>query len=1646
MGIRDLREYIKKLCGTYDIEKLGRDDEPFFKYVNGAGRIVKKVISSVADFASNAEEQLFYEFVQNAYDANSDSLMFFANEKYLIVLNNGLPFYTDQDVHTRDGELFSFLAKGASDKNSDDALGYYGQGSKLLYSLITDTGLANTRDLLYKSIYEQKKGPYVISWNDTVQLNNFLLDEADWEYNDFDNEKDNILICKVVDSYFPVIPGISDEYFSDTEYHDVVNAFNELVDPRRNLNLLRQGTAIIIPLGKGQYEKISNEDNLKKVRTRLGGFSSLTSDKEYNKGKHINHIFVFGEEVAQHEVKSIIVDTKIEGETIRYHFAFNPIFAEDGYVNFFKGLPILQAKYNLGFIIDSQAFQLDNSRQRINDFDKTKQQLMLAFNGLLMKIEDLKSTKSDAFGYVYKSLLVTNIPEGEDYDFIREPFESVFNPFFKDNVFTGSNDYVKLENARVGSYSQIINLREIGINDKKWADSATAKLYKTHKIKIDSYPISNIIEDSDKAKLSSFLLRMNESEYEQFSDKFRLESVQNFPDVAIYRSNKGKMYTFNQVIGTEPIFYFTKETPSLKSIYLGFEALEYIITPVSETENNFWSHIYQKVKEKTYLFTVSDAGKECCCGILKMLTTYSPSIYQSAVRSIELFPNMLGMRMPFKYILSDRPKNTCILDKFMLKGYKPESLDIKWLCSSDDQKWELLVSNFKFIKNYSDWKSEASQYIKDIKTIYNNSSAKQENISLYLTKEGVPTDTEEHYLKGSDRLNNDEYNKVALHFKECNFVPYNFMADLSRKPFAMTSLDLRDILDNGEKVSLKLLSLLLKVDPYLLNYSYIKNKDGQFSIFKLDGGKNFIGSDLNADASTLKMLSENDYHQIPDNVVRILDNDEINEYRFPYNKELVDDITSRCQDKTLLFPIIRICNDDTKANYFNNILTSINISSTVDEDDVVWDILKYASTNEEYRESVFSAIRFNGKSLPDTIKARKVTCRDKEYDVYDLIDDYKEDNSLIESFLKLLPDGEWFRSCYYNDKEESISTEDVYSQLTYDDLSLVQLEFSLNYFYENEPDLEDNKFSVSDSVSLKSTLEMIGNNDFPDVDKYLEINGFYKSVQVKAPKELLLEEEIMPSEIQEWLSDPKSLGKITGYYTDSSDHIKFRQAIHDGINYVGTYDSIVSDTGVLERTISWLLANTEEFFYGSSTFDTLKGFIESIPEDAELDQIPVIEFNGRIKEDKALMNLCLYGDAKDFISVDNNEFLQRLATSTKLQSFVQNHHVVYYQTTDWFEKHGIKAAGKKWSVSNSAQVKKTYQEWEEPIYKHWKEKEGITIYTSPNKIGTDFFIQRNKETIFQEQIKERSFGYDHIKKFIVVNFPNSGNDKLLTLLTKVSEYAPFFTQPFVRLQQMFLEDYQNIQAEAEKHNLDIKKVVKEAINAKKTGTNEQPGEGEKEPANNEGDVNLGLDQETKKKLENNKDAVKDIIKSYSEDELKKLAENPEDIKAKLEDIEEEEDPESQVRQTIGYIGELIYKYYLQDKLYKDMEFAADEGKGEYDFKYDNIYVDVKTNLYSFKGSTVPFYLHISQSKFLQEHPESNYRIVRISLKDLDLEEEYLRIRSLYGVDTNPRENERLKKDCDKIARKYWRKANIEEFNSLSPEYSIKLEVKNNKHA
>ena len=195
-----------------------------------------------------------------------------------------------------------------------------------------------------------------------------------------------------------------------------------------------------------------------------------------------------GEEVEQHEVQSVFVEFKVEGKPFHYHFAFNPIFAEKNFVNLFKGLPILETKLRLGFIIDSQKFDVDSSRQRISDKDKTKGQLTRAFSELVTVLKDLKESNPAKFDFIYKSIAATKYLEGEDFKFIKEAFLEVFVPFFEEFVLTSTGEYEKKEDVRYFAEEFKIPLKEIGISKYKWIDQDIKK--DLHRHKVDVEPIN----------------------------------------------------------------------------------------------------------------------------------------------------------------------------------------------------------------------------------------------------------------------------------------------------------------------------------------------------------------------------------------------------------------------------------------------------------------------------------------------------------------------------------------------------------------------------------------------------------------------------------------------------------------------------------------------------------------------------------------------------------------------------------------------------------------------------------------------------------------------------------------------------------------------------------------------------------------------------------------------------------------------------------------------------------------------------------------------------------------------------------------------------------------------------------------------------
>ena len=88
MKIRDLKQYPASICKEEQPRSITQEvaDFAMLKTMFGAKKDAKGIIGTSSSFASNSQEQLFYEFVQNAFDANADTLLFNANKDFLVVL------------------------------------------------------------------------------------------------------------------------------------------------------------------------------------------------------------------------------------------------------------------------------------------------------------------------------------------------------------------------------------------------------------------------------------------------------------------------------------------------------------------------------------------------------------------------------------------------------------------------------------------------------------------------------------------------------------------------------------------------------------------------------------------------------------------------------------------------------------------------------------------------------------------------------------------------------------------------------------------------------------------------------------------------------------------------------------------------------------------------------------------------------------------------------------------------------------------------------------------------------------------------------------------------------------------------------------------------------------------------------------------------------------------------------------------------------------------------------------------------------------------------------------------------------------------------------------------------------------------------
>lgn len=1687
MNIRNLSQYITKLCGQETLQLLGSNKELLLQKIYGqdpSPEQVKSVISDAASFASNAEEQLFYEFVQNAYDASADSLFFYANTKYLIVLNNGEPFYTDFDIFEseetpRDGQLYNFLAKGKSLKRTDNSkLGKYGQGSKLLYTLLTDVSESEeNEDLLIKTLYDEKKGPYLISWYNRKQLANLLQEQGVWTLGQGDDYKENLLFAKILMSYYPVAPGTSEEIFSTKEALDAVEAFDTLVDPRRNLHFLDRGTALIIPLGRGKYEKITSIANLERVKTRLGGFASITKDQERNEGKTVDHIYVLGEEVEQHDVQSVFVNFTVDGKPFFYHFAFNPVFAEKNFVNLFKGLPILETKLRLGFIIDSQRFDVDSSRQRISDKDKTKGQLVKAFSELVKFLKNLKVANPQKFDYIYKAIAATKYQEGEDFKYIKEAFQEVFVPFFEEFVLTSTGEYDKKENVRSFTEEYKIPLKELGVTKYKWIDDSIKKDLHRHKVDVDSIDFPTLLTDADSIKLAEWIKTLSVKDYSDFSKiSNRHKNAPEVRDLQIFRSNKGNMYSYSKLTSTANIYYPFEGG-------MKFGDCEHIKEILSDIDvNTYLATMFEKIKANIESFRLTESSKDDAANLLSWIASKN-NYYNNRIQSeILLLQNWHGSYESFDNLMLERPKDTILFDNYTVKGYIPQAIKANnWLLNPSKAKkscWQWVVAHWQDIQDKEEWGDNTHAYIADVKKVYKavgvdaQGNVDDTKLTLYLDNDGKPTTLLRAVVNNVSRLTEDEYNYLEEKVSHLRLLPYEFHKELMEAPFSYQTVQSTNIVKESLSADEKLLRIFVKITDAYLQFYRTQEISGKYVITKSSSGYNYtdaVSPDLQAE-----LLSAS-FYRIPDKVQEILGT-ESGKYKFASNETMLISALNRVNNPIKLLPFVKKANDNVVKSFFGS-LKNVDIDSKITKDSQKWQVIELAvqrNTDEtDSINTVFSLIRHKKCELPCSITQQYVSIGENEYDVYVLDEDYKSDNQTIDSFFKCLPSQneiDYFKEHFYEGKEDEVSTENLYNSLKSNYLSIEQLKFCIDYAITNNDDCDD--LEIAKDQSLIKALDKIKENNFVGFDRHFKMDGVDFDNQVYAKHDILLHDEFLPKTLHEWIdNNPSSLSLFTRLTTSLNPYIAVRQALLDNTAYSDV--SCFSDTektGEIDRAITWAIEKKLTYAYATDRYNTMMAIIEKLPADYSV--MPFLRYTGKVapiqdsfETPKPIFMLERFQENGAFLSHYSwagTQFQERLNGSAKLAKFIKENVVYVYGFGELLSNHGFNKYP-RWNVQASVDIK-DFPEHYDPVYQKWKQSQdskGITIHTSDKPIVMNFNIMASNASIFADKMHDSEFGYEPGRR-VIIQQPNKDGLTLMKTIAKHIASMDFFKEPFIALQSLYVDQWELMQL---------------GIIGKGSGTGEKEGEGKSNIDLSNSPLTEEQAQEAINKIYaetvDNLEQVNNITKQMNSDELAKLNEVAEPIKELIdglekEDIErlaakkdklmqvmddieeaEEEEKESQVRQTIGFIGELIYCHYLENKkLVKDEDFihAALEGVGEYDFevKTEKMYVDVKTTLYSLKDGTAPFYLHRSQNVFMQKHPDSKYHIVRISLIDLNLKKSYEELRDTYGKDANPMENTHLRKRCEAVAKRYWRGAKIKEFDALSPEYAIRIEQKINK--
>lgn len=1607
MKIKNLDKYVTNLIGTNtDVSKLGTNEEPLYTHFRGKVEELHSFLTEFSSFAASPCEQFYYEYIQNAYDSGADRVLFLLNEKYLLIINNGKQFYTGNEFNNPNikGHFHRFLALHSSKHPNDKSgkkgdIGKYGQGSKLIYTLLSDNDThVDSEAAIQNAIINQGKAPFLISWSNQTQLYS-LLQGLDTDYNIVDPENnDSIIFSKIVMGYYPLHPGICEKFTKD-EALNVLSIVKPMI-PQDQLCYLSQGTAILVPLGEGKYQQLTEHENIEKVKNNAAIFLSIY--KSYLSEDHKLTQVIINDKKIDQTLNCVTIPMSIKWgeEDIDVAISFGLQYCKG--VNLFKGLPIVNSKLGLGFVIDSSRFETDKARQNLLDKNKSKNLINAIFE---KTIEEIKRLNKQSIQKVIDALLHSEIVQCHadiDNHYITEPFMEYFLPLVKDMVPTIEGNNESIKNVWFKATELFIVPSSLGI--KKQYISADTKdlLFKNHNLTVDTASLSQMLEVASEQSLRNYILDLNNQDYERFVNTCQNEKISS--GIKIYRTNIGNVFSKDELFSpnNNVLFYTDNEMRRLEE----YSGLEHVIIPF----NNENIRLFEKVERNIQMFQ-NDRCNNLACYVFYKAETQNPN-YRNQVQSVALLKSKDGEYLPFSDLFYEYNGKTIVSSKVVSKPI-PYHASKEWF----RQDWKSWVrNNYDIINQLPDWKDCHSSYIKEIQEAYEgfnynrNGNLRNVLFPLYLDENLVPTSSEQYKLDNASVLSDEEYRTIVSLFPQYSLLPVAYRKELSEKPFlsSVNSRAIKEMIADGNEYSFEQVRLFFKLDKNLLNRFIVTNGSGKF-VFKHKGNSFNVISDSSLSEEQRAIFEEVGGVFIPKEIEALLTDNTKHDFspRIWKDSSPLQRAVSDANDAKPLFSIVKRLGDEAINELLRKI--EIDIDDNIAESDIRWEIINHSIRNEQFIDLTRKCISINGDRLPQNITEQFITCNGQPHNIYDLIDEIKEDNEIIERLGRYLSKQmrDSFVEAFYRDPVR-LTTEKVYDRLETDCLTLSQFSFCMDYAYENNLDNED--FSLADESEIKDALQIVKERDYKGFDRYFSIPGFNKNVQVYAPEELLLEEEVLSPVVYEWIkNDKNNLSLFSSLKSEKKTSlIKLRRAVLDNMDWDCHNDirKELEDNDLVNRTSEWLLSVKEFATKQNKSFDAIQTYADKL---SEIEEIVLLQLTTDSNNDP-IYRLVQMSDADGYYIYEDEARqileLMKKSVGTQIQSLLEDECLMILPSKEFAGRHSI-GEESIIQIEKAPAKDKTAREWDDKVYKKWTKESGIQIFITPQNVSTSVVFKTSDKTIKTIGFKDGADGFKKNEMIILKDpSPKKVSQSLTDICNRMGDDYKWFHQPFIQYLSMALN---GVEEESEDTTT--------ASTDQGYPTNHGISYG---PSVGHGSGNLNVKEENK-----------DILKALDEWEHD-LLDWMKDNKDEIEHLKK--NPDSQIRKISGYLGEQLYYQYMR-KLGIKVEDITEEGFA--DFQKEDGSVDVKTNIGSMRSEPKPIHLHKETQRYLNENPQNQLFIFHISLADVGIESDYRELERRYGKYADPRLDDKLRKECDDLAVKYWKKKNVDDFRDETCEYLLK---------